>query len=298
VAILDLSDFLTGKAENTRKAYRRGIHEFFELWGWRSPEQITVAEAAYYKKWLRSRELSDATICLRLIACLSYFDFLVEQNERIKSNPFRLVTRKDCTPTPYGRSAPAEWLDFEKVLRSIPDDLAGKRDKALLIFIASTGQRRAEVVNLKVKHLSFTSNPKTYMTKGGSRELSSACHAAILDHWISANRLKTLTPESAVFGPVDQGDDPHRCLTVDQLRRILKRNAQRAGVDPRRFKLHGLRHMDGAGDRLQEPQAVLGRRALTISSDKLRGPASAAVQRQLRQIRAKAASEALASIGD
>lgn len=317
--LLALYGFLAGKPENTRKAYQRGIREFFELWDWRSPEQITVAEAAYYKKWLKSRDLSDSTICLRLAACQSYFDFLMQPTGAsgvalITNNPFRLVTRKDCTPTPYGRSTPTEWLDFEKILRAIPDDIAGKRDRAMLIFFANTGRRRAEVANLKVKDLNLTSDPKTYVAKvkGGklqTYELSDACHSAILDHWISANRLKTLTPESSVFGPINQGGgdharDPNRCLTVDQVHQILKRNARRAGLDPRRFKLHGLRHMfahdmDSAGMRLQEIQAALGHVQINttqIYTGKMRGPAAVGVQKQIDAIRQKASREAEAAL--
>lgn len=319
--LLALYGFLASKPDNTRKAYQRGIREFFELWDWKSPEEITVAEAAYYKKWLRSRELSDATVCLRLAACQSYFDFLMKPTSTtgatlIASNPFRLVTRKDCTPTPYGRSTPTEWLDFEKMLKAIPDDVVGKRDRAVLLFFANTGRRRAEVANLKVKDLNLTATPKTYVAKvkGGklqTYELSDVCHAAILDHWISADRLKTLTPESAVFGSIAYGGgervlDPHRCLSVDQVHKILKRNAKRAGLDPRRFKLHGLRHMfahdlDAAGARLQDIQAALGHvlpNTTAIYTGKLRGPASTGVQKQIDEVRARASREAAAALGD
>lgn len=313
--LLALYGFLASKPENTRRAYQRGIREFFELWDWKSPEKIGVAEAAYYKKWLKSRELSDATVCLRLAACQSFFDFLSkptgagDDKPLISSNPFRLVTRKDCTPTPYGRSTPTEWMDFEKILKAIPDDAAGKRDKAMLIFFANTGRRRAEVANLKVRDLNLTSNPKTYVatTKGNklqTYELSDVCHAAIVEHWISSNRLSTLTANSSVFGPVSHGGsearDMHRCLTVDQVAKILKSNARRAGLDPRKFKLHSLRHMfahdlDASGARLQDVQAALGHslpNTTQIYTGKLRGPAAIGVQKQLDEIRQKAAREA------
>jgi integrase/recombinase XerD len=318
--LLALYGFLASKPENTRRAYQRGIREFFELWDWRSPEQITVAEAAYYKKWLKSRDLSDSTICLRLAACQSYFDFLMKPTGAsgaalITNNPFRLVTRKDCTPTPYGRSTPTEWADFEKILKAIPDDAAGKRDKALLLFFANTGRRRAEVANLRVRDLDLTSSQKTYIAKvKGNKlqtfELSDVCHSAILEHWISSNRLRTLTSESSVFGPINQGGsnsarDPNRCLTVDQVAKILKSNARRAGLDPRKFKLHSLRHMfahdlDSSGARLQDIQAALGHslpNTTSIYTGKLRGPAAIGVQKQIDAVRQKSARAAEAALG-
>lgn len=317
--MLALYGFLAGKPDTTRRAYQKGIREFFELWEWKNPAEVGVADAAYYKRWLRARGLSDATVCLRLAACQSYFDFLLDPGANggsslVSSNPFRLVTRKDCTPTPYGRATPTEWSDFEKILRAIPDDATGRRDRAVLIFFANTGRRRSEVANLKVKDLNLTSNPKTYVTKvkGGKLqtfELSEASHQAILDHWISSNRLSSLTPESAVFGAIHRGPgsdflDPHRCLSVAQVANILKVNAKRAGLDPRKFKLHGLRHMfahdlNSAGTRLQEIQEALGHANIAttqIYTGKLSGPRAVGVQKQLDAIRQKAAREAAAAI--
>lgn len=319
--LLALYGFLSGKNENTRRAYQRGIREFFEIWEWRSPERITIAEAAYYKRWLKGRGLSDSTICLRLAACQSFFEFLMQptdassSNALLASNPFRLVTRKDCTPTPYGRAVPVEWTDFEKILKNIPDDIQGKRDKAMLIFFANTGRRRAEVANLRVRDLNFANDAKTYTArvKGNkiqTYELSEACHAAIVEHWISANRLPTLTRDSAVFAPVsatggNAARDPHRCLTVDQVAKILKRNAKRAGLDPAKFKLHGLRHMfahdlDAAGARIQDIQFALGHEGpntTAIYTGKIRGPAAVGVQKQIDVIREKASREAAAALG-
>jgi len=319
VYLMALYGFLMSKPENTRRSYQFAIRQFFELWDWKSPEQIGVAEAAYYKRWLRQSGKSDSTICTRLAACTSFFDFLMKPTEAtgkalITNNPFHLVTRKDCTPTPYGRSTPTEWSDFEKILKSIPDDAAGKRDRALLLFFANTGRRRAEVAQLRVKDINQTSTPKTYIakTKGNklqAYELSEVCWAAIFDHWVSSNRLKTLTPESAVFGPLNRGGapgtlDPHRCLTVDQVAKILKRNAKRAGLDPRSFHLHAIRHMfardlDAGGARLQDIQAALGHSGpgtTTIYTGKLRGPASVGVEAKLDKIRSKATREAAAAI--
>lgn len=319
--LLALYGFLSGKNANTRRAYQRGIREFFELWKWKSPELITVAETAYYKRWLKSRGLSDSTICLRLAACQSFFDFLMVPTQAssavalLASNPFRLVSRTDCTPTPYGRATPTEWTDFEKILKAIPDDIQGKRDKAMLVFFANTGRRRAEVANLRVKDLDFTSAIKTYTArvKGNklqTYELSDVCHAAIVEHWVSANRLPTLTRESSVFAPVSSGGgnagrDPHRCLTVDQVHKILKRNARRAGLDPAKYKLHGLRHMfahdlDASGARLQDIQTALGHagpNTTAIYTGKIRGPAAIGVQKQIDIIRQKASREAEAALG-
>jgi site-specific recombinase XerD len=87
-------------------------------------------------------------------------------------------------------------------------------------------------------------------------------------------------------------------LTVDQVHKILKRNVARAGLDPKRFKLHGLRHMfaqqlDQAGARIQDISQGLGHALMNTTQiylNRLRGPAGAGLQTQLDEIRKKSAS--------
>jgi len=276
--LLAIAAFLEGKPENTKSAYRSALRQFFELFDWISPEQVTVAEAAYFKKHLMRRGLSDATVYARMSALQSFFSFLMKPHgasaeSLIKNNPFALITRTDVKPTPYGRSVPVEWENLQKCLSAIPSDPVGLRDKAILLFFAFSGRRRSEIAALRIKDLNVRVSPRTYtvVAKGNKTqtyELPEIVYDAIRAYWLAADRLKTLHPEGGVFTPardalITTGLDPDRPISARLVTDILKRSAHRAGVSPDQMKVHGLRHMaardlDRAGVNLQDIQAFLG----------------------------------------
>jgi len=318
--MIALAGFLMSKTPNTAKTYGFAIREFFELWNWRCPENITVAEAAYYKKWLRSRDLSDGTISTRLAACTAFFDFLARPPDTsgkplLTSNPFRLVPRKDITPSPYGRSKPVDRVDLQKMLRALPTDPIGRRDYAVLVFLAFTGRRRAEAANLRVRDLDIETEPRSYRikVKGGKVKqfhLPTVAYNAMRKHWITSNRLSSLRPDSAVFGPMIRPGsymhlDPHRCMNPNQIGVIVKRAAVTAGISPDRVHTHGIRHafahdLDEAGEVIQSIQQQLGQEnpnTTAIYLGRMKGPPKS-VEDLLNQVRAKAAAQAAAAIDD
>lgn len=276
--MLAIAAFLEGKPENTKLAYRSALRQFFELFDWISPEQVTVAEAAYFKKWLMKRGLADATVYARMSALQSFFDFLSKPHGAaaeplIKNNPFRLITRTDVKPTPYGRSVPVEWDNLQKCLDAIPADATGMRDKAVLLFFAFTGRRRSEIANLRIGDLNLQAKPPTYTVKAkGNKtqtyEMPEIVLQALRAYWLAAGRVGQLHPDAGVFTPSVDGAltatlDPDRPISGRLVTAILKRAAQRAGVNPDQMRVHGLRHMaardlDKAGVRLQDIQAFLG----------------------------------------
>jgi len=275
--LIAIAAFLEGKPENTRLTYGCALKQFFELFDWISPEDVTVAEATYFKKALMKRGLADATVYNRLAALQSFFNFLMKPHGAtaaaglVQSNPFQHVGRSDVKPSPYGRSTPADWNDFEKCIEALPADVGGFRDKAVLLFYAYTGRRRSEVARLRVKDLNVKTTPRTYtvMTKGHkvrTFELPVVVYEAIRAYWIMSGRIKNLHPEAGVFTAVATSptptDHPDRPISPRLMTNILKRAAKRANVDPASMKIHGLRHMaardlDRANVKLQDIQAFL-----------------------------------------
>lgn len=304
--LTSLAGFLGGKPPNTRKTYACGLKQFFELFEWISPEDVTVAHAVAFKRYLlEDKGVSEATTYYRMSALSSFFDFLQQPPEAtgtalISSNPFRLVSRSDIKPTPYARANAMEWRVFKKLVDALPANEIGLRDKAILIFFAYTGRRRSEVASLRVRDLHLERRPRTYTVrvKGGeirTFELPDICFDAIRAYWIAADRLNDLKPESGVFSPSPSApftvalDEPLANRTMDQ---ILERAAIRAGISPEEVRLHAIRHMaardlDRAGVRLQDIQDFLGHatpNTTQIYLNRLSGPTKAheEVLRKLR----------------
>ena len=319
--LMMLGSFLAGHSENTARVYKTAIKQFFSLFDWISPEDVTVGHAVAFKKWLlERRKVSEATTYYRLCALKSFFDFLrrplgASAVPLIQNNPFDAVPRGDIQPSPYERSESMNWQTFEKIMESIPNDSVGLRDKAILLFFAYTGRRRSEVASLRVKDLNTSQEPYSYRVRvKGNRiqqfELPDICWEAIRAYWVMSDRLHKMTPESGVFTAdvrvgrsKDYGDAP---LSNRMMNNILSRAAKRAGVQNEPgIKIHALRHMaardlDRAGVRLQDIQAFLGHSSPTTTQvylDRLSGPAPAhedvltKVRQQAKAVAAKAASD-------
>jgi len=299
--LLMVAAFLEGKPDNTKRTYKCGLRQFFELFDWLCPEDVTPAHAAAFKKWLlERRQVSEATTYYRMSAVSSFFDFLcmpssATEEPLLRSNPFKLVSRSDIAPTPYARAKSMDWNTLKTILDTIPPDDIGLRDKAILLFYAFTGRRRAEVAQLRVRDLDLKSNPPTYSVKLkggriGSFELPDICYEAIRAYWICADRLHGLKPDAGVFTasrscPLTQHLDPNRPLSNRMMNHILQRAVVRAGLDPddESMCIHAIRHMsardlDKAGVRLQDIQSFLGHASPVTTQvylDRLRGPAAA-----------------------
>lgn len=296
--------FLIDKPKRTRDTYLVGLKQFFVLVAGKRLEEITMTDAASFKRWLVGRGYAKNTICVRLAAVDGLFTFLTQQlrddgTQMLSRNPFDVVTRKDVMPTPFISAVPVEKSDFRKMLDALPTDRVGIRDRAVLIFLAHTGRRRSEVARLRIGDLDLSKRPYEYKVevKGGRVkrfELPDAAYDAMRKHWVTARRLSKLTAESAVFGealPIgDESEEPLHHRTIWE---IVKRAAKRADVDPTRVKPHALRHMyarmlDEEGTRLQDIKDALGHESSSTTDGylgKLRAPpqVQATVRRALEK---------------
>lgn len=302
--LLMLAAFLEGRPHDTKRTYACGLRQFFELFEWICPEDVTPAHAAAFKKWLlERRRVSESTTYNRMSAVSSFFEFLCKPHDTqsdplIRHNPFRHVPRHDIAPTPYVNARPMSWDTFRQIYNALPNDPMGLRDKAILLFFAFTGRRRGEVANLRIRDLRLDTKPPTYTcrVKGGRVkhfELPPVCYKAIKAYWIAADRLDDVQTDDAVFTADDcpatrklkPNLDYSEPLTKRSMNRILRRAARRAGLDPKdpSIRVHAIRHMaasdlDRAGIRLQDIQAFLGHASpvtTQIYIERLRGPAAA-----------------------
>lgn len=308
-----IAGFLGGRPKNTQIAYKAALKEFFQLFDWICPEDVTIGHVAAFKKWLTERRgLSDATAYQRMSAMRSFFDFLCiapsgTEDPPLKTNVFKAIACNDIQPTPYGRAKAMEWPVFQQILGSIPTDAMGLRDKAILLFFAYTGRRRAEVARLLVGDLDLSASPRTYTVKvkGGelqTYELPEPCLKAVSAYWLAADRMYELEPHHGVFTPMTHDAltrhlDPHRPLSNRSLNEVLSRAATRAGLDPRErgICIHAIRHMaarqlNEGGARLQDIQRFLGHASpatTQIYLGQLSGPRSAHTD-ILERVRAEA----------
>lgn len=300
-----MAAFFANKPPTTRRTYGYGVRYFLDLVQWKDIRTISLADAVLYKRYLMEpeRKYSNSTICTYLAAIDSFLAFLtrpVGDNaaQVIPRNPFDFIDRKDVSPTAWAKShsdAVAQD-DLKRMLDALPTDPVGMRDRAVLVFLAKTGRRRSEVAGLRVGNLinvNVEGVRPSYRckVKGGKDkefELPAEAYEAMRVHWISSGRLDRLRPESAVFGEaapcaLSVGLDLERPLHHTVIWKIVKNAASRAGLDPTKIKVHGLRHMaartlNRGGARLQDIQQFLGHEHPNTTGrylGKLEGPAPA-----------------------
>lgn len=281
--LLALAAFLRNKPQNTKRVYREGIRQFFTVFDWICPNDVTDRHAAAFKKWLKKRGLRDATVYHRLSTLASYFAYLTT-NDLVDHNPFDRLPREDVKPLTENRVVTLDWPRFERVLNSMPSDASGLRDRAILLFFACTGCSRRAVANLRVRDLDVSADPPTYTVhaSNGKRTafaLPRVCYDAIRAYWTAAARLRTMQPQSGVFVAIAAtqmtiGRD--RPLSIRMMNHILTGAARRAGVPIGRVRISGVRQLANHAQppaKIEDVTAFL--RQLGSRADVPRSPPSA-----------------------
>jgi site-specific recombinase XerD len=241
------------RSERTRKAY---VSAFlgFAAWGVEAGVDTLPARpevVAAYIAHLADTGRKPATISLHVAAIAAVhraggFD-VPTGSEAVKATQ-RGVRR--TLGTRQTRKAPVTAETLKKVLRKVPDDLAGARDRALLLLGFAAALRRSELVALDVADLERVPDGIVVHVRrsktdqdGQGQEIAvprggklKPCDA--LDAWLAAAKI-TVGP---VFRPVNKGGRvlPDR-LTDRSVADIVKHHVGAAGLDASLFSGHSLR---------------------------------------------------------
>jgi integrase len=148
--------------------------------------------------------------------------------------------RREATPR---RPKPKTEAALTRMAGRCPGDLAGLRDRALLL-LAAHGLGRAALVGLDVEHIRFTTTAAEFVPNvsaasaaGGSPVVigrganRSLCPVQALEDWLATSD----TRYGPVFHKIDRGGGiAHHRLGTDAIRRILARRERHRGARPRR----------------------------------------------------------------
>jgi len=145
---------------------------------------------------------------------------------------------------------PLTLNDLRAMLRTCGDDLAGLRDKALLLVGFAGALRRSEIVALDVEHVrlngvlritiarSKTDQEGQGITKTIPRLADAElCPVRALRAWLDAAGIAS----GPIFRSVNRWGKLGRRLSPYDVARIVKRRAEAAGLDARMLAGHSLR---------------------------------------------------------
>lgn len=248
-------------SENTVIAYGIAYRQFVE-WSPVGPLAVTTQVAQEWAAYLGSDGLAPATIALKLAALSSFYEFVLRDGGEVTvgsdhHNPFDGVERPRISP--YGRATFPRVEEARAILVEINRGcLTGKRDFALLYTLLVTCRRISEVLGMRWGDLEALGDGHYEFRYRGKRGkvrravLNRRCYAAIVEYLEMAGRDPG--PDDYIWVPLDAGRigrlpqwqgrevEANRPISASFAARILKKYANRAGVERGKAHLHGLRH--------------------------------------------------------
>ena len=253
--------FRSARAENTVKAYRHDLDDF-ATWckvdaGGLSPFPAAPRTVALYATDVAGRGLKAATIQRRLVAIAQlHQEAGLDDPTKTKAvrNTYRGILR-EIGSYQEGK-APLLPPTLRRVLSAFESErgVAAARDRALLLLGLAGGYRVSELASLRVDDVELVDegavlmlrNSKTDQAGGGFYkgipygDRAKTCPVSHLKAWLD------LLPTSPDGGPLFRGVDRHgnlsgRPMAPDSISRVVKKRAQKAGLDPSRYSDHSLR---------------------------------------------------------
>ncbi len=258
-------------SRRTVESYARMLWPFLTRVG--SPDRVTPAHVLAWAHAIGAsgREPSSATVGARIACLSSYFRFLIRM--KVTSvNPCDALERPKTIPS-VARGLSAD--EVRRLLAVVPDTVAGRRDRALLLIFVLTGRRRAEVIGLTAGDISIEGDTAhdSYRGKGGKRgrrELPRPAYealcATLADTGLS---LAEMGPTASLW----QAGAGARGITGSTFYSRFRRYLRAAGLAP--TGLHILRHSAAklrrdAGASIEAVSSFLDHSSLAVTSVYLR----------------------------
>jgi len=245
------------KAPNTVRAYRSDLGDFT---AWCTSHNVvpipaTPETVALYVTALAGAGVKASTIQRRLSAISQAHQLSGHEPSPTSTALVRTTMvgiRRTLGMAP-GQKSPVVTAELRVLLAVTPaDTLAGLRDHALLLIGFAGGFRRGELVALDVEDIEETEDGLRIRIRRGKTDQEAAGREVgiprgqkpktdpvrALRAWREAAHIDT----GPLFRPVNRHDQVQdRRLTAEGVAMVVKRAAERAGLDPSRYAGHSLR---------------------------------------------------------
>lgn len=238
-------------SQNTVDAYKQGLIKFQEYLGvaLQGPvETLSINHFIRFYPWVAKR-FGKSTTIVYTASVQSFFKWLV-------INEYIDPSYRDTLRLHMAREVITKKREDKMVREPNRDDVpkmlaaarASKetrpryeRNIALVEFLASTGCRINEAMQLKVKDLDMEDRSTRVMGKGSKERkvrFSEAAADALKIYWQARGFL-----DGPVFARHDRGNsDRISSMTTEGARCIVREIATQAGIDPHKFTPHYFRH--------------------------------------------------------
>ena len=226
-------------SRRTVESYSRMLWPFFADLG-RTPERVAPSDVLAWVHGIgkSGRTPSPTTVGARIACLSSFYRFLIRMG-LVVSNPCDAVERpRSIASSARGYSAD----EVRRLLAVVPDTLAGRRDRAILLTLVLTGRRRTEVIGLRAGDLTLEGETAFYAYRGkggkrGRRELPRPAYEAICTSLTDVGKeLATMAPDESLWQAAARPGGVTGGTFYARFRRYLRA----AGMAP--TGVHVLRH--------------------------------------------------------
>ena len=201
---LDYLQLEKNYSSHTVDAYRRDISDFtqFSLEEY-NIEDIKEVNYPIIRNWivaLVEKEISNRSINRKISSLNSYYKFL-QKIEEIKSNP---LAQHKALKVSKKVQVPFSEVEISRVLDEFPieGDFEDVRNILIVELFYSTGIRRAELINIKINDINFSSQTLKVLGKRNKERivplLKSVTHN-IEAYLESRNELENITDKDYLF---------------------------------------------------------------------------------------------------
>lgn len=244
------------KAENTWRAYRADWRDFVK---WcqkesRQPLPASPETVADYLEYLAKEENRKASTLQRRLTAIQQVHKWMKVPSPTATEEVRTAwaTIRRRIGTAQTGKAPAMLEDIRRMVDTLPDCPLGVRDRALLLLGFAGAFRRSELVALNVEDIETTTDGLVVHLRrsktdqeGQGRKVGipygsnpATCPVRSLQKWLTLSGI-TAGP---LFRSVNRhGQISEKRLSDKAVALVVKRAAEAAGLDPKKYSGHSLR---------------------------------------------------------
>ena len=251
---------------NTQTSYRHDLSEFYSFMKGDDIRQLDKTRLRLFLAELSSQGLSKRTVSRRMATLRTFFRFLVREGHVAKNPMVALRNPKQEKRLPMV----LEEREVGLLLESPEDDLNGRRDKAILEALYSTGMRVSELVGLKLDKVDFISGVCRVFGKGSKERLCPIGDRALrsVRRYLEVREKEGFPNTGAVFlnHSRNKKGSPLTarsvCRVVD---RYIERTSRREGISPHTLRHSFATHLLNRGADLKSVQELLGHENLSTT---------------------------------
>lgn len=252
---------------HTLEAYSHDLRNFFSFISGSRLEDVDLPLLRQYLALLKENKISKRTMARRAASLRSFFKFL--NREGILKKNFMAAMRN-----PKLEKKLPMVLDENEVARlleSPENDLAGRRDRAILETIYSSGLRVSELVGLNLESVDFIGGVCRVMGKGSKERLCPMGDQAlrsIRSYLELRNKKSKKKNEKALFlshSPNGNGGRLTARSICRLFRRYIEKTSRLENVSPHTLRHSFATHLLNRGAGLLAVQELLGHANLSTT---------------------------------